>query len=295
MVDRIEIKHMRIFMHLMREKNASKVGAHVGLSQQAVSEYLKKLREEFNDVLFVRNSNGLTPTDFAFELALKFERILGEVDSLNDGSSYDLQTLEREYTIIANEHAQQAIIPALVREVIAAAPRISFKILDFSPEHYKDMLLSGEADLVIGFKEFIEPGLNNVHLKQDYYACAVNNRSTLIQQIHCLDDLKKFPHVAVSNRKDQLNDTVETFLKQHAISRNIIAILPCYTSLQSFLEANDVIAFLPSALAAGANLTLLGFDEKPQGFDIIAAWHGRSSHNQFHKWMIETLVNLPLH
>ncbi|KPN92023.1 LysR family transcriptional regulator [Pseudomonas nunensis] len=292
MVDRIEIKHMRVFMHLMKEKNASRVGLQIGLSQQAISEYLKKLREEFNDVLFVRNSNGLTPTDFAFELAIKFERVLAEVDKLNDDTPYDLKSLKREYTIIANEHAQQAIIPVLVSKVIASAPNISFKILDFYPEQYKDMLLSGEADLLIGFKAFIDQGLNQIELKKDHYACAVGNRSDLINQIHSLKDLEKFPHVSVSNRKDQLNDTVDSFLKKHDISRKVIAILPCYTSLQRFLDANDVITFLPSALAPGANLKLLDLDDQPESFDIVAAWHGRSSHNQFHKWMIEMLLGL---
>jgi len=292
MVDRIEIKHMRVFMHLMKEKNASRVGLNVGLSQQAISEYLKKLREEYNDVLFLRNGNGLTPTDFAFDLASKFERILTEVDKLNLDTTYDLKSLKREYTIIANEHAQQAIIPLLVSTVVAAAPNVSFKILDFYPQHYKEMLLSGEADLLIGFKAFIDQGLNQIELKQDHYACAVGNRSNLINQIHQLKDLEKFPHVAVSNRKDQLNDTVDSFLKKHDISRRVIAVLPCYTSLQRFLDANDVITFLPSALAAGANLRLLELDDQPESFDIVAAWHGRSSHNQFHKWMIETLLRL---
>lgn len=47
MIDGLDIKHMRMFMQLVQERNVSKVAFQTGMSQQAVSAYLKRLRGFF--------------------------------------------------------------------------------------------------------------------------------------------------------------------------------------------------------------------------------------------------------
>lgn len=55
----------------MREESASKAASQLGLTQQAVSEHLKKLRDVFDELLFVRKTNGFIPTPFAERLSVK--------------------------------------------------------------------------------------------------------------------------------------------------------------------------------------------------------------------------------
>ncbi|EOX3426359.1 LysR family transcriptional regulator, partial [Vibrio cholerae] len=48
-LDRLDIKQLRVFQALIREQSASKAASQLGLTQQAVSEQLKKLRDVFGD------------------------------------------------------------------------------------------------------------------------------------------------------------------------------------------------------------------------------------------------------
>ena len=73
---------MRVFLHLVREKNVSRVAERLEISQQAVSNYLKRMREVFPNELFLRQSAGLQPTDYAYDLAAKFEKIVEEIVSV---------------------------------------------------------------------------------------------------------------------------------------------------------------------------------------------------------------------
>jgi DNA-binding transcriptional LysR family regulator len=52
MAERIDVRHMRVLLHLVREKNVSRVAERLEISQQAVSNYLKRLREVFPYELF---------------------------------------------------------------------------------------------------------------------------------------------------------------------------------------------------------------------------------------------------
>ena len=74
MIEKIDIRHMRVLLHLVREKNVSRVAERLEISQQAVSNYLKRMREVFPNELFLRQSAGLQPTDYAYDLAAKFEK-----------------------------------------------------------------------------------------------------------------------------------------------------------------------------------------------------------------------------
>lgn len=292
MIDRIDIRHMRVFIKLVKEKNVSKVASETGLSQQAVSGYLKRLREEFKSELFLRQSNGLKPTDFAYELCSKFERVIHEFDNIYETLPFDPASVKKTFTIIANEYAQLSYIPLIIQSAALSAPNIKFKILDFDQRTHEEMLSSGEANILIGFKEFIDDRLVQTLIKKDYYSCVANEKSKIPDEVQTLSDLSKFPHVAMSNSAYYFSDTVDNFLKEQSVSRNVIATLPCYTSLQSFLSVNDVIAFIPSAMARLGNFRTLNFDSIPQTFDVVAAWHRKVSENPLHKWAIETILSV---
>ena len=47
------------------EKNLTKSGQVLGITQPAVSNALARLRDLFNDELFIRNSRGIIPTHLA--------------------------------------------------------------------------------------------------------------------------------------------------------------------------------------------------------------------------------------
>ena len=75
-LDRLDIKQLRVFQALIREQSASKAASQLGLTQQAVSEQLKKLRDVFEDRLFLRKTNGFVPTPLAEELSREIDKLL---------------------------------------------------------------------------------------------------------------------------------------------------------------------------------------------------------------------------
>lgn len=133
MTERIDVRHMRVLLHLVREKNVSRVAERLEISQQAVSNYLKRLREVFPYELFLRQSAGLQPTDYAYELAAKFEKIIEEVDGIFNSFPFDPVTSDYVFRVIANEYAQLSIIPSLSLLMRERAAGVKLEVIDFNP------------------------------------------------------------------------------------------------------------------------------------------------------------------
>ncbi|MGF7483567.1 LysR family transcriptional regulator [Providencia sp. SP181] len=105
-MDSIDIKHMRVFLLLVKEPNVTKVALKLGISQQAVSIYLKKLRAYFSIELFVRRNSGLEATDYALSLEPKVEKILDGVNRLRSPQIFNPNIQDFSISIMANEYAQ---------------------------------------------------------------------------------------------------------------------------------------------------------------------------------------------
>ena len=55
---------------LLREKNVTRAAEELGISQPAMSNGLKRIRDLFGDPILVRTSDGMTPTDRAIDCLL---------------------------------------------------------------------------------------------------------------------------------------------------------------------------------------------------------------------------------
>src|SRR5438552_1355780 len=64
----LDLNLLELFETVYRTRNLTAAGAHLGLTQPAVSRGLGRLREMYGDALFVRQQRGVVPTPFADSL-----------------------------------------------------------------------------------------------------------------------------------------------------------------------------------------------------------------------------------
>ncbi|ERK05200.1 transcriptional regulator, LysR family [Serratia fonticola AU-AP2C] len=291
-MDSIDIKHMRVFLLLVREKNVSKVAHRIGISQQAISAYLKRLRSFFPSELFLRKNVGLEATDYAIELAEKFEKIIADVDNLLLQRPFDPHDSNIQFSVMANEYAQLTIIPELLREIHKEAPKISINVTDFNFKTHAETLANGDADLVIGFADHIDAALVRQKLRREYYCCVVRQNSEIPNMIASSKPIYSLPVVEFSPSTVNIEDIASNFFEESRIKNSVIATLPCYTTLSAFMSYNDVIAFIPSAIGALGNFRELRQGTNVAQFDVAAAWHRKRKGNPQRKWLTDKLLTL---
>ena len=78
-LNKVDLNLFIVFDAIYTEANLTRAGQIVGITQPAVSNALARLRETFNDPLFVRTAQGMVPTPMAqkAELRLVLEAVRG--------------------------------------------------------------------------------------------------------------------------------------------------------------------------------------------------------------------------
>lgn len=83
----VDTKLLVIFTELLSKRNATYVAEKMHMTAPAVSHSLGRLREIFDDPLFIRVPHGLTPTPRALELGPKIRDMLDLWSSINEGDA----------------------------------------------------------------------------------------------------------------------------------------------------------------------------------------------------------------
>ena len=78
----LDLNLLKAFDALLDERSVTRAAARLALTQPAVSGMLARLRESFDDPLFVRTQRGVVPTLRAQGLAGPVKRVLGEIDAM---------------------------------------------------------------------------------------------------------------------------------------------------------------------------------------------------------------------
>ncbi|NUF34492.1 LysR family transcriptional regulator, partial [Acinetobacter oleivorans] len=73
---RIDLNLFRVFATIYKEKNLTRASEQLFLSQPAVSHALARLREHFNDPLFIRDGHGVMPSILAKRIWPNIEQSL---------------------------------------------------------------------------------------------------------------------------------------------------------------------------------------------------------------------------
>ena len=165
-----------VFRELLRTRRATAAGDRLGLSQSAISHALARLRDLFDDQLFVRRPHGFEPTARALELGPQIDlliEIAGQAISPNSG--FDPATSTRMFNFGAPEFVTGLVGADLINRLRDAAPGVSFAISHTAEEDAYRALRQGLIDFALGRFGAARPGYVTELLYEDVY-CVVARR-----------------------------------------------------------------------------------------------------------------------
>src|SRR5258708_16699798 len=145
-----------VFDAVMQERNVTRAGQKIGMSQPAMSHALNRLRYMLKDELFVRTPEGMVPTARAEQLAAPLRHALSEMQLALEPENFVAQQADRRFTIAVNNYAAVAVSAALVATAAEAAPSVQLDLRPSGTLRIVGLLDRGELDLAIG--GFADPG-----------------------------------------------------------------------------------------------------------------------------------------
>src|SRR6056297_1280321 len=101
-LNRIDLNLLVYLDALLRECNVTQAAQTLNLSQPAMSNGLRRLRDLFDDPLLVRTSDGMTPTERALELAPLVRYVLTRIEqAVQPKSAFEPEDATRVFRIMA--------------------------------------------------------------------------------------------------------------------------------------------------------------------------------------------------
>jgi DNA-binding transcriptional LysR family regulator len=288
-LDRLDIKQLRIFQALIKEKNASKAASQLDLTQQAVSEQLKKLRNVFDDRLFLRKTNGFIPTPFAEQIAIEIDKVLNDFQALLSPKLFDPKTIVGTFVIAATDYAQQVVLPDLISKLRKESPNLKIIVRDFEIDKLHELMENGKVNLAIAFPDYIPDSYPIIKLFEEHHVCVASPHSSISQKNPSLAEIANYPSIIASPSRPNFKGSIDDWFKKFGLERNIVISAPCFSIVPMYLETTDSIAFLPSKAIEGLGLIEIKLAKSPEPFDVIAAWHPRYNEDSLQKWVISKL------
>lgn len=191
----VDTKLLVIFTELLSKRNATYVAEKMHMTAPAVSHSLGRLREIFDDPLFIRVPHGLTPTPRALELGPKIREMLELWSSINQGDveSFDPATATGTLNIGFAPELGDTVFNRLVLRLRQLAPELHIRMVESqSSDADVASMRANELDLAFspyssGHPEIVEESVTPLQL----WVCArkdhpvLKGACTLEQYLDC--------------------------------------------------------------------------------------------------------------
>ncbi|GGT82627.1 LysR family transcriptional regulator [Actinomadura citrea] len=188
---------------LLEERNVTRAGQRIGLSQPAASAALARLRRHFGDDLLVRTGNAYDLTPLGTALVVPCTTACALLERLfTSRAEFDPRTERREFRIIASDYAIAVFGAELARVLHAEAPasRLVFEQVGQEITGATDAVLSGVDGLLM--PHGIVSGFPTVELYRDEWVCLVAADHPDIGDALTMDDLARQPWVVYQRPYD---------------------------------------------------------------------------------------------
>ena len=196
-VNRIDLNLLVYLDALLRERNVTQAANQLNLSQPAMSNGLRRLRELFNDPLLVRTSEGMTPTERALALEPVVREVLSKIDqAVQPRGDFEAGTAQRVFRIMASDYAESTLFPSVLGKLRTLAPGLTLDIMTPSDVSFLDVE-RGKVDMVINRFDSMPQSFHQIHLWDDSFTCVLSPENPVLKDF-TLENYLKANHVWVS-------------------------------------------------------------------------------------------------
>ncbi len=292
----VDLNLLVVLDALLAERNVSRAGRRIGLSQSAMSAALARLRIVFRDPLLVRSGRNLALTQGAEQLIIPIREILGRVEqTISERPEFNPSIASRSFSISASDYATLVLLVPFVRRLVVEAPNVTIHILP----RFRDVaqvLKTDQADIVIEPRElFADIRFPSQVLFRDRWLCAVdaknphvrNNRLTMKRYL-------QLPHLVYSIGTDRQLNLADQHVGQLGVRRQIDVTVESFLLVPFLLEGTLMVSLiLERAARRLAGITRVRTLKPPLRLpDIHEAlyWHPRHTSDPGHRWLRERLA-----
>jgi len=278
---------------LLEMQSVTQAATRMHVTQPAMSQTLRRLRELFGDPLLVKVKGGMDLTPRAKHLVaplrLALTQLRGVLEVLPDFVPY-----ESELQFRAIFQFGAAIIRYLNRE----APKTVLQLKTLSLENTILALQNGDLDLATGVFPTSTSGLSRESLYEESYLCIIDEKHPLSgSEEVSIEAFISYPH-GMFNPLGYGDSFVDILLRERGVKRHVAVRVPHFQYIPSLLLETNLIFTVPSRFAEYWQrwypIKLFQPPIPVPTYTLELLWNKRLDHDPAHMWLRDLVRKVAL-
>ena len=287
----LDLNLLKTLDALLDERSVTRAAARLALTQPAVSGMLNRLRDYFDDPLFIRAPHGMVPTTRAEDLAAPVKRILADIDVLLQPVAFNPADAYLTLTLAATDYALRAVVVPFIAALKVQAPNIRVRVVPVEPERLVNQLEQGKIDLALLTPHTTPEELHSRALYDERYVCMMRADHPDAGRPMTLDRFCALEQVLVSYEGESFHGVTDDALARIGRTRRVGLSVSSFLVLPDVLAISDMIAIVPERMAENrAGMYVCNAPIDIPGFTKSMAWHGRTHRNPAQVWLRRLLL-----
>jgi DNA-binding transcriptional LysR family regulator len=293
----IDLNLFVVFDAIYTEGNLTRAGEIIGITQPAVSNSLSRLRNLFDDPLFVRTAEGMVPTPVAQNIVGSVRHALSLIrGSVQESDSFDPGQSDKRFRVSMTDLTQSMVLPDLLSRVKRESPNIAIDCYQVRRRDMNIELASGNLDLAVDIPLTPDPQIKQAPLFSHPHVCVFRKAHPLIGDQLTTELYLELGHIHISSRRGGLGH-IDLALGKMGKRRRITLRTQHYLATPEVVSRTDLVLTVPRVFAdflvAQYSVRYLELPFTAPNLETHLYWHESTDQDRANRWMREILLDLP--
>jgi DNA-binding transcriptional LysR family regulator len=295
-----DLNLLKVFDTVMAERSLTKAAEQLALTQPAVSNALRRLRDALDDELLVRKGRILEPTARGQELWPAVRDILHKLQAALAPSVFEPATATNTFVLTMADATAAVLMPALVAVLAREAPGVSLRVVPLTTRDPRRVLDEGGADLAVGHFPAVLTDLTaraqagaaesflHHRLFVGGYVCAMRKDHPLAEGKFTLDRFCEAQHLLVSFSGRAFGFIDESLSSLQRTRRVVLTVNQFFTAGKVVVHS-DLLTVLPrhfvNVTGFADQLVTRELPFKVPPIQVDTLWHQRLDNDAPHAWL----------
>ena len=296
----LDLNLLRVFDEVMAERNLTRAARNLSLTQPAVSNALRRLRETLGDELVQRSGQGMAPTPRAVAIWPAVREALRQLQASLIPNEFVPAEATLTFVLAMADATAASLIPGLNDTLEQEAPGIALRVIPLTTRDPRQLLDDESCDLAVGYFPSVVPDLTAKaqsgetmpflfqRLYDDEYVCVMRKGNPLASGPFTLSRYCSARHMLVSFSGRPYGFVDESLAALGRERRVVLTVNQFFTAGRVVANSN-LLTVLPrhfvqvTGIADQLAQRPLPFKVSPVHVDAL--WHRRSHQRSAHVWL----------
>ena len=303
----LDLNLLRVFDEVMAERSLTRAARNLSLTQPAVSNALRRLRDTLGDELVQRSGQGMAPTPRAVAIWPAVREALRQLQASLIPNEFVPAEATTAFVLAMADATAAELMPGLSDILEQEAPGVSIRVVPLTTRDPRRLLDEEACDLAVGYFPSVVPDLTAKaqsgaampfrfqRLYDGEYVCVMRQGHPLASASLSLDGYCAARHMLVSFSGRPYGFIDESLAALGRERRVVLTVNQFFTAGRVVAHSN-LLTVLPrhfvqiTGMAGQLALRALPFAVSP--VHVAAQWHRRSEQRSAHVWLRQAVARV---